>query len=118
MDIVAEDNDAVCFSRTKEALEKDKEINTVFISTAGYKGALDAIAEKDLFVFASDETPEVCSAVEEGRIKWTISQEPFLQGYHSVKKMSEYVVTGEKPSDFVSRNVVKIKENIGEEVCW
>ena len=117
-DIDTEDNDAVCFSRTKEALEKDKEINTVFISTAGYKGALDAIAEKDLFVFASDETPEVCSAVEEGRIKWTISQEPFLQGYHSVKKMSEYVVTGEKPSDFVSRNVVKIKENIGEEVCW
>ena len=45
-DIDTEDNDAVCFSRTKEALEKDKEINTVFISTAGYKGALDAIEKK------------------------------------------------------------------------
>ena len=30
----------------------------------------------------------------------------------------QYVMNGEKPSDFVSRKVVKIKENIGEEVCW
>ena len=79
---------------------------------------MDAIGGKKLFVFASDDTKGVCSAVEDGRIRWTVSQEPFLQGYHGVRKMSEYVMNGEKPSDFVSRNVVKIKENIGEEVCW
>lgn len=113
-----EDDDDICYKETKEALERDKDINTVFIATAGSKGALDAIGGKKLFVFASDDTKGVCSAVEDGRIRWTVSQEPFLQGYHGVRKMSEYVMNGEKPSDFVSRNVVKIKENIGEEVCW
>ena len=117
-DVDTEDDDALSFRATKEALEKDGGINTVFIATAGSKGALDAIGEKKLFVFASDETEEVCSAVEDGRISWTISQDPFLQGYHGVKKMAEYVMTGERPSDFVARNVVKIKENIGEELCW
>ncbi|MGN1164429.1 MAG: hypothetical protein ACI4S4_06485, partial [Candidatus Ornithospirochaeta sp.] len=98
--------------------EKDKEINTVFIATAGSSGALEAIGDKRVFVFASDETEEVCSAIKFGRIKWTISQEPFLQGYHGVRKMAEYALTGMRPGDFVSRNIVKIKENIGEEICW
>ena len=117
MDIDTEDDDAICFKATRSALEKDKEINTVFISTAGFKGAMDAIGDRKLFVFASDDTALISAALEEGRIVWTVSQDPYLQGYYGVKKMAEYLVTGEKPTDFLSRNVVKIRENIGEKVC-
>lgn len=117
MDIDTEDDDAICFKATRSALEKDKEINTVFISTAGFKGAMDAIGDRKLFVFSSDDTALISAALEEGRIVWTVSQDPYLQGYYGVKKMAEYLVTGEKPTDFLSRNVVKIRENIGEKVC-
>lgn len=116
-DLDTDDDDNKTFELTQKALQEDAGINTVFISTAGAGGAMKAIGNRKLLVFSSDEGEAVKKGLEDGLIKWTISQEPFFQGYNAVKKMSKYIISGERPEDFISRNVVKIKENIGEELC-
>ena len=116
-DVETNDDDETTELLTSRALSENSDINTIFISTSGVKGAMRAIGERDLLVFSSDDTEDVCRLVNSGRIKWTVSQEPFLQGYNAVMKMSDYLISHEKPESFIARNIVKIKENIGEEIC-
>ena len=116
-DIETNDDDENTELLTRKALSENSDINTIFISTSGVKGVMRAIGERQLLVFSSDDTDDVCRLVNSGRIKWTVSQEPFLQGYNAVMKMSDYLISHEKPESFIARNIVKIKENIGEEIC-
>ena len=116
-EVETNDDDETTEVLTRKALMEESDINTVFIATSGVKGAMKAIGERRFLVFSSDETEDVCSFVKSGKIQWTVSQEPFLQGYNAVMKISDYLITHEKPSSFIARNIVKIKENIGEEIC-
>ncbi|MGN0839879.1 MAG: LacI family DNA-binding transcriptional regulator [Candidatus Ornithospirochaeta sp.] len=116
-DVETNDDDETTEFLTSKALSENSDINTIFISTSGVKGAMRAIGEREMLVFSSDDTEDVCRLVNSGRIKWTVSQEPFLQGYNAVMKMSDYLISHEKPESFIARNIVKIKENIGEEIC-
>lgn len=116
-EIETKDDDEEAERVTRKALEEDRRINTVFIATSGISGALKAIGERKLLVFTSDDTREVCKAIESGKVKWTVSQEPFLQGFNAVEKMADYLISHITPQSFIARNIVKIKENIGEEIC-
>ena len=78
-DVETNDDDETTELMTSRALSENCDINTIFISTSGVKGAMRAIGERDLLVFSSDDTEDVCRLVNSGRIKWTVSQEPFLQ---------------------------------------
>lgn len=111
-EIFTEDSDERAELLVSKALKEHEEINTVFISTGGVSGALKAIGERKLCIFSSDDIEDVKDGIRSGKILWTISQEPYRQGYESVKMMQDYFIEGKKPKDLFINQIVKIKENI------
>ncbi len=104
------------YHEMKEALEEHPEINAVYITSGGQKGACRAVAEsgRDISVVTSDATRTVRDNVAAGIIKATICQEPFRQGYCAVHTAVQYLVYGELPSadSYAVKNEIKIYENI------
>lgn len=111
-ELFTEDSDDRAEQLVSKALLEHEEINTVFISTGGVSGALKAIGDRRLCIFSSDDIEEVKDGIRSGRILWTISQEPYRQGYESVKMMQDYFIEGKKPKNLFINQIVKIKENI------
>ena len=111
-ELYTEDSDEKAELLLSAALQRDSSINAVFISTGGVKGALKAIGDRDLLVFSSDDIEDVKEGIKSGRIAWTISQEPFRQGYESVMKMQDYFIENKMPKSLFINQIVKIKENI------
>lgn len=87
------------------------DINTVFVTTAGLEGALNAIGDRKILVFTSDDTPTIKKYIQAGRVAWTISQDPHMQGYMAIRKMQDYYISGIKPEDYITHHVIKVKES-------
>ena len=105
-----DDDDDKAETIMKHALASDKDLNTVFITTAGFKGAMKAI-DREMLIFTSDDVQDVRDEILRGRVRWTISQEPFRQGYHAVRMMQDYFIDGKKPYDLILENTIKIRES-------
>lgn len=114
-EIFAEDDNERAEELCREALAHHPDINAVFISTGGAEGALRAIGGRTLTVFASDVVDDVREGIRDGRILWTVSQEPFRQGYEAVRRMQDYFIDGKRPDSLFINQIVRIKENIDEE---
>ena len=113
------DDDATAYARTLAALKKYPEVNCLYITAAGISGVCRAVAELGLgdriTVLCFDDVPATKKLVLEGRIPATICQDPFRQGYDSVKLLYEYLVNGRAPAKrrYYTDTVIKIRENIG-----
>ncbi len=114
-EVFAEDDNDRAEKLVREAISQHPEINAVFISTGGAEGALRAIEDRHLTVFASDVVDDVREGIREGKILWTVSQEPFRQGYEAVKRMQDYFIEGKRPDSLYINQIVRISENIDEE---
>lgn len=109
------DNDRKSEEAVRKRISENAKVDVLFISTAGAQGAIKGLSGKKMLAFANDDTEEVKMLVEKGDIAWTVTQEPYRQGYESIKRMQDYFITGDKPEDLITRNIIKIKQNIREE---
>lgn len=92
--IEAGDDDDISYREVRRMLEKDtKEIDTLYFVTGGTTGGLRAIhdlkMEDRLRVFTFDQVPAVIDDLKSGLVIATIDQQPYMQGYTSVRYMFE-----------------------------
>ncbi len=113
-EVFTEDSNERAEQLVRDAFAAHPDINTVFISTGGAAGALRAIGDRRVSVFASDVIDDVREGIRNGRILWTVSQEPCRQGYEAVKRMQDYFIDGRRPDSLFINQIVRIKENIDE----
>ena len=107
-----EDDDGTAEEIVTEELAGHPDINTLFISTAGIGGAVHGAMGHDLLIFTSDDIPVTRELIRADRIMWTICQEPYRQGYESIRRMQDFLIDGHDPDNLITENIVRIKENL------
>lgn len=90
-------DDSAVTSSLQAKLTQDKSID--YIVTLGAQQALDAIKAKDAAgssakIVTFDLNTDVAQAVSDGKIEFSIDQQPYLQGYLSVDSLYLYKKNG------------------------
>ena len=111
------DNDELSFEQTKKVLAKNSDLNCIFIAAAGVGGVCRAVEEcgrNDIRILAFDEVPAVKRNVKKNLIKFTICQEPEMQGYMGIMRLFSWLMEEGKRDthDFITQTIIKIAENI------
>lgn len=113
------DDDERAYQATLDTLEAYPQINSIFIAAAGTGGvcrALEALGKKpgEITVCACDDHPEIRQWLNVGMVQFTISQEPFQQGYQAIHKLFDYFVGDCRtiPCNTITQSLIKIKENV------
>lgn len=93
---VVENNDdnEVAYNSMKNVLFKYPDLDFVCITAGGVKGTLKAIKEsgRKIKVCSFDDTKTTRQALKNGEILATVCQQPYEQGYNSVKSIFNLVV--------------------------
>ena len=106
------DDDAKARFIVQRELSLHPEIDTLFVSTAGILGALEGAEGREMLIFTSDDVAATRELIRSGRVQWTICQEPYRQGYESIRRMQDYLIDGRIPENLITENIVRIKENL------
>ncbi|MBP5401888.1 MAG: LacI family DNA-binding transcriptional regulator [Treponema sp.] len=117
--IESEDDDETAYKRTLDVLKINPDINCLFIAAAGVSGvcrALKKLNRSNMHIIVFDETPSTKEFINSGLIKFTIGQEPELQGYMGIMRLFSWLMEeGKRTSnDYITQTSIKIKENIAE----
>ena len=123
MDIFeTQDSDEVAYAKAMLALSRHDDINCIYMVAAGAAGVCRAVEEKglsgeDIVMISNDAVPSTKEYLKKGIIRFTICQEPILQGYRAVQKVFDYIVGDEKGAqqDWFTNTVIKVRENLDEE---
>lgn len=95
-------NDTIAFEAIKKLLVEQPDIRglfpTNFSCTLGTLKALVELNRKDIVVVGYDISPFVTECLENGYCDATLFQNPYQQGYTSVKVMARYLLDGTLPS--------------------
>lgn len=114
--ITGEDPD-VTYKAVKEALEKHTEIRGIFINDSTVTAAARAIEEsgrgKEISVISFDLHGQIRTYLDKGIIDYTITQEPFYQGYLPIQILYEKIVMGKPPKrkNYFTMIDIRCKEN-------
>ena len=96
-----EENEEKSYELTAEMLENHPELEAVCFLGAGMVGSLKALseakAEQNRKVLVYDAYPEILEGLQAGLIDFSITQEPYEQGYRSVKLLLEELLFGNAP---------------------
>lgn len=112
------DDDEIAYSATSKLIDEHPEINSIFIVAAGSYGVYKAIQESKtgdgITVISFDIIPQTKEMMDSGIVKATICQQPFVQGYESVKIAFYYLVNRILPDNgsFIVKNEINIAESI------
>ncbi|MGN0447411.1 MAG: LacI family DNA-binding transcriptional regulator [Acutalibacteraceae bacterium] len=107
------DDDETAYREMKNALEKHPEIDFVYITAGGVNGTLKAVREHEhkVRVCTFDDTEITSSALLRGEVQATICQQPFEQGYYSVKSIFDKIVMKkEVPNTIHTQLSIKVDE--------
>jgi LacI family transcriptional regulator len=115
----ARDDDESAYAATRAMLENDPQIDTLMLIAAGLKGVCEAIfdlkMEKRVRLFAFDNIPMTQAMLQNGLLKAVVCQQPFQQGYLSVRAAMDIILSGgplyEKR---IMENQIRILENLNE----
>lgn len=94
------DGDASGFDRTMEICRNHPDIDGLYITGLGIKGACDALKTLQLDrvrVICFDAQPETLALLKEKRVDFTITQDPYQQGYKPVHLLYEYFFANKTP---------------------
>lgn len=98
------DNDKVC-DMVRDLLNKRSDINGIFVTGVGAKGAAKAVKELNLVgkvkIICFDFDKEIFELIKEGIVYAAIGQDPFGQGHDPIVYLYNYLVTNEKPESEV-----------------
>lgn len=102
---------------TQAMLADHPSIDTLFVVAAGVEGVCRAVyalsRDSSISVFAFDTVPSTVEMMKKGLIKAVVSQQPFLQGYSSVKAAFDIILTGQPSKEkIIMENQIKIIENL------
>ena len=88
------DDDDTAYRVMKSAFMKHPEINFVYITAGGVNGTLRAVREQmnNVRVCAFDDTAVTRDALRSGSVLATICQQPFEQGYQSIKALFDAII--------------------------
>lgn len=109
------DDDDFAYSEMKKILGKNPQIDFVYITAGGVDGTLRAIKEqpRKINVCTFDNTPAVRQALLNKRVSATICQQPFKQGFESVKAIYDSVIKKQKlKEDIYSELSIKIAQSL------
>jgi methyl-accepting chemotaxis protein/ribose transport system substrate-binding protein len=100
-------------------MDKDKNIDGVFVTGGGPAGAVKAIVEAGLKdrtrVVCFDRDKDIFQGIKDGIIYASIGQDPFGQGHDPVIYLYNYLVTGQKPQDrILARSDIVNAQNVND----
>ncbi len=113
--IETQDDEEEAYKRTREFLNRNREIKAVFVSGGGPVGVCRALKEmgmEHIWVVACDMIPAVKKLMEEKRIQATIVQRPWQQGYHALDLAIHYLIDDSLELNFTIENEIKLFENL------
>ncbi len=88
------DDDDTAYRVMKSAFAEHPEINFVYITAGGVNGTLRAVREQmsSVRVCTFDDTAVTRDALRSGSVLATICQQPFEQGYQSIKALFDAII--------------------------
>lgn len=115
----AQDSIEHAYGITLNMLRKHPSINMLIIITAGLEGVCRAVLElglqEKISVFAFDNIPKTEEMMRIGLLKTVVCQQPFQQGYRSMRMALELILSGEVPEEkIIVENEIKILENLSD----
>lgn len=115
--VSAQDDAGLAYSRTRELLEQNPAIDTVFVVAAGVAEACQAVIDagytSKVRVFAFDNVPSTVEMMRRGLVEVVICQQPFRQGYEAVRSAFDTILLGQaKGGRIIMENQIRILQNI------
>jgi len=116
--VSAMDDPEHSYRMTLAMLKRNPQIDAIFIVAAGAEGACRAVVEAGLAdvirVVAFDTVPATISMMRTGLVRAVICQQPFRQGYESVKAAFDILLSGspKQGSQVIMEHQIKILENL------
>lgn len=115
------DDENLSYHCTKSLLE-EYPLSALYFCAGGVSGGIRAVDEwqdghperKRPFVLCCDATAEIKELIRRGKIDATVCQQPFRQGYDSVKTVFEVFMNSDsrRQDDIYTENEIKIKYNL------
>ena len=106
------------YRMTAQMLRDHPEIDAMFIAAAGVAGACRAVInlgrEDTLRVIAFDAVPSTVEMMRRGLVRAVVCQQPFLQGYQSIRAAFDILLTGasKQGEQIIMENQIRILENL------
>lgn len=107
------DDDETAYHKMKNAFEEHPEIDFVYITAGGVNGTLKAVREqnRNVRVCTFDDTEITKNALLSGDVQATICQQPFEQGYYSVKTVFDRIITKKEVQSIIHTQLsIKVDE--------
>lgn len=112
--LYCDDNDEKAYQMTKQLVSKG--VKAIYFCAGGIDGGMRAVIEsgKKIMVVTVDDTENIKEYIKNGLVSATVCQQPFEQGYRSVKLMSEWLLEQKLPPHrhCYTQNEVKLKYNL------
>lgn len=110
-------NDEDTFANTLKLVNNHPDLKGIFITGTGVGGvgrALKAIDKHDIRLICYDLRNETINLLKNKTIDFTITQDPFMQGYQSIKVFFDYFLKSQKPfsNNIYTRLEIITKENL------
>lgn len=110
-----DDND-ISYEVTKQLITEHK-VNALYFCAGGVIGGIKAVdeicKENRPIIICCDDTPEIKELLMQDKINATVCQQPFNQGYESIKSIFNKLMVGEfNFKELYMQNEIKIKYNI------
>lgn len=112
-----QDDDELAFQLVSDALQRWPQMDALYMTAGGVAGACRALQEhaagRRIKFVCFDQTRSTEHYQQSGLITASIGQEPFRQGYLSVKLLFEYLLDGTPPpARTLTRNEIIIREHL------
>ncbi|MGN1202053.1 MAG: substrate-binding domain-containing protein [Eubacterium sp.] len=109
------DDDETAYRKMKNALKEHPEIDFVYITAGGVNGTLKAVREHthNVRVCTFDDIPVIREALDRGDVLATICQQPFEQGYNSVKALFDGIIMKKEVQNTIYTQLsIKVDESL------
>jgi LacI family transcriptional regulator len=116
-----QDDDVLSYTRVRQVLAREPAPAALYLTAGGVAGACRALAEvrpaRPVKLVCFDQVPGTRAYQQSGLITALIDQEPFRQGYESVRLLFEHLLDGTCPPPRVlTRNQIIIREHINHDL--
>jgi LacI family transcriptional regulator len=114
----AQDDNNIAYESTRSMMERNNDINALYVVGAGMAGVCRALISLNLTsrvaVVGFDSVPDTVEMMKRGIVRAVICQHPFTQGYRAVRTAYDYLVGGVQPApDYcLVQNEIMILESL------
>lgn len=114
--IETQDDDFISYNKIYNYLSSHSDIDLVIFAASGSKGGIRAILDLEYpcRIITFDMTSHNRRYLEEDIISCVICQEPYMQGYHAVKILSDHLLLGKKlkSNRFYTKTEIFVRDSL------